>query len=372
MPEHVNLKKPNFLIGLLFALIFILPSCKENVGDKETAEKDLTYLAPADSVDFVYSSPSWKRNTSNYLENRFGQSLLLNFDSKFLYESINSENELHTFNSQTNEHTYSRPICSGKIDAFKLDSSYIYLLCNGVFYVKDHQLNTIDSFIYTPPVLKGKHDVDFSVENNSNLFKIKDYFVLLYYIVDEKPDNTEIYRNTDYLFYFFNRDTAFFANKQCQDLDSSFQYFRYPVVASDREFLYHTPRVMNCISKSSGNRTLIHAPIDTLQSNYLNIKPNDQYQISKLKKYRFSSDYNRDILLSGDFVYLVREIPARIYYKDNVRMYETVLELKKFDKQLHLINTTHIKDHIYSYGLIEGSKLFLFNFFKNKYFIYEI
>jgi hypothetical protein len=372
MPEHFKLKKPNFLIGLLFTPIFIFLSCKEGSHESESSDQNLTYLAPVDSVDFAYSSPSWKRNTSNYLENRYGQNLYLTSDKKFLYASINSDNELHAFNSKTNEHTYSKQICSGRIDAFKIDSSLMYLLYNNMFYVKDHQLKTIDSFVYTPPVINQKHSIDFSIENNSNLFKIKNYFVLLYYVVDEKPDDTEIYRNTEYLFYFFNRDTAFFANKQCQELSSSFQYFRYPVVASNDEYLYHTPRVMNCISKSSENKTLIHALIDTVKSNYLAIKPNDQYEISRLKKYRFSSDYNRDILLSNNCIYLIKEIPAKIYYKDNVRMYETVLELKKFDKQFNLVKSTYIKDHIYSYALIEGNKLLLFNFFKNKYFTYEI
>lgn len=372
MIKHFNLKRPNFSIGLFFTVLTILVGCNDNNGDNEVSKNILTYISPIDSTEFNYSSASRKDNHNDFSEIRFGQNLYLTSDKQMFYASINSDNELHTFNFKTTEHTYSKPICSSKIDAFKIDSSEIYLLYDSVFYVKDYQLNTLDSFVYTHPKIDQKHAIDFSSENNSNLFKIKNYFVLMYYVVDEKPDNTNVYKNTEYLFYYFNRDTSFFASKGCPELATTFQYFRYPAVASDGEFLYHTPRVINCISKSDEHKTWINSPINKLKNNYLSINPEDQYQISKLKRYRFSTDYNRDLILTKNNIYLIKEIPSKIYYEQNVRMYETVLELKKFDKQLNLIKTTYIKDKIYSYALIKEGKLLLFNFYKNKYYTYEI
>ena len=367
MFEKFNLKQPNFLIGLLFAIFSI------QIGCKEKAENDQrSYLTPIDSLNFNYTSDSWRGDRSDYLEYRFGRNMFNDSNKTFLYISIDSDNRLHTFNFNTNTHTYSKQICNSKIDAFKIDRSFIYLLYDSIFYVKDYQLNTIDSFVYNPPNISQKHDIDFSVENNSNLFKIKDYFVLMYYVIDEKPDGTNIYRNTDSLFYYFNRDTAFFANKTCPEADTTFQYFRYPVVANDFEYLYHTPRVMNCISKSIELKTLINTSIDTLKNNYLTLKHEDQYEISKLKTYRFSTHYNRDIIASKNYIYLIKEIPSKIYYVNNVRTYDHLLELKKFDKHLNIINTFYIKDKVYSYAFIEGNKLYLFNFNKSKCLKYEI
>lgn len=207
--------------------------------------------------------------------------------------------------------------------------------------------------------------------NKFNLFKIKDYYVVMYYVVD-KGVNNDLYRNTKKKFYYFNHDTAFFANKGCEHMDTTFQYFRYPAVFSDLEFIYHSPRVMNCISKSNEVKTLINSPIDTIHSNYLSIKIDDQYQISKLKKYRFSTDYNKEIIGSGNYIYLLKEYAHEIFYQNNVRNYNRKIKVVKFDKDLNITSNYYINNNSYSVSYMKNNRLYLFNFKTNKCLIYEV
>lgn len=369
MRSIFHFKHPVFLIGVLFLSVFLLIGCDES---KELSTENKILLTPIDSLIYDYSSDTQKITNPDYSENRYGYYIFLDSNEQFIYLSINSDNQLHKFNFDSNVHSYSEKICNSNIDAYMIDSSNIYLLYNNIFYIKNHQLKTIDSFTYESPNLSQKHAIDFSVENNANLFRIKDYFALMYYVVDEMPDGTNLYRNSDELFYFFNRDTAFFASKGCNELNTSFQYFRYPAIISDNEFLYHTPRVMNCLSKSNSVSTFQNSKIDGVGKNYLTINHSDQYEISKLKKYRFSTDYNRDLILSGSFIYLIKEIPDKIYYEKNVRTYEHVLEIKKFDKKLKHIKTSYIKDKIYSFAFVKEGNLYLFDINRNKALIYEI
>lgn len=369
MTNKLKVIHSNFLIGVLFLSIFFLISgCDKN----KIIDKERTFLTPIDSIHFNYSSDSWKGINSNYSENRYGRKLMLDSNNNFWYFSIDSENQLHKFNFGTNKHSYSKKICNYKIEAYKLDTSLIYLLFDNKLVIKDYHLNTIDSFVYLAPTINKKHGIDFDLENSHSIFKVKNYLALLYYVVDTMSDGTNFYRMSDPLFYFFNRDTAFFASNGCYKTDTSFQYFRYPNVISDQEYLYHAPKVMNCISKSNEISTLLNVQIDTIRNNYLSINHSDQYQISKLKKYRFSSDYNREIKVSENFIYLLKEIPSKIYYEDKVRKYEHFLEISKFNKQLKLIETLNIKDKFYSFSFIKNKKLYLFDIYKNKCLIYEI
>lgn len=359
---------PSFIVGVLLLSIMTTMGCNEN---QEGINKRV-FLMPIDSLVFNYSSDSRQKSNPDYAENRFGYAIFRDTSHHFRYFSIDSENQLHTFDFGTNSHSYSEKIVEGNIQAYLLDSLSLKIIVDNIFYIKDYQLKTIDSFKFTPPTFEKKHGIDFSVENSSNLFKVRDYFVLMYYIIDELPDGTNIYRNSNELFYFFNRDTAFFSGKGCQELDNSFQYFRYPAIASDHEHLYHTPRVLNCISKSNHIATVLNSKVDTNRANYLSINHYDQYEISKLKKYRFSTDYNRDLILSDKHLYLIKEIPEKIYYKDNVRMYQHILEIKKFDKQLKSLKTFYIQDKFYSFAYILDEKLYLFNIQQNKAFIYDL
>lgn len=367
MIRKFKLQQPNYSIGLLFIILAIQTGCKENINTDQKS-----YLSPVDSLAFNYTSASWRGNDPNYSDYRFGKHMFIDSSRTFVYVTIDSDKQLHTYNFKTSMHTYSKQICSSNIDAFKIDSSLVYLVFDGTFYVKDYQLNTIDSFPYASPNITQKHDIDFSIENNSNLFRIGNYYALMYYVVDEKPDGTNLYRNSDRLFYYFNRDTAFFANKTCPEADTTFQYFRYPAVTNDSEHIYHAPRVLNCISRSNWDGTSINTSIDTSKNNYLTIRADEQYEISKLRTYRFSTDYNRDLIASGNYIYLIKEFPNKIYYENNVRTYDHILEVKKFDKQLKVIKTFYIKDNSYSFAFIEDNKLYLFNLDKNKCLVYEI
>lgn len=363
-------KQSNHLIGLLFALIYILVGCnhqQEKLKSK-ILYTGISYVSAIDSVSFNYESESWKGSNSDYNDYRYGQNIFVDSSKSFRYVSINSENELHFFDFHTNEHSYSKPICNDKIDAYKIDSSLIYLLYNNIFYVKDYQLKTLDSFVYKQPNIRYQHDIDFSIENSSNLFKIKQYFVLMYYVIDKTGE----YRNTKYLFHYFNKEVSFFANKMCDELDTSFQYFRFPAVTSDNNFLYHTPRVLNCVSKSNELKTVKHVAIDTAKNNYLSLDHEDQYHISRLKKYRFSTDYNKDLICSGDNVYLLKEFTKEKSFKNGIQVYKHNLELIKFDKKLNKLKSIYIKENLYDYALIFNKRLYLFNFQKNKYYIYDI
>lgn len=366
------LKYPNYLIGVLLFTVFFIGCDREN-QDKVIYQEKFDYLSPIDSISFNYvlNLPK-ERNEEIYPDNRYGQNIHLDSNGCFIYTNINSLNELHTFNFCTNEHTFSETICNYRIDAFKIDSSRIYLLYNDTFYIKDYNLNTLDSFKFSSPTFNQKNRIDFTIENNSNLYKIKDYFALMYYVVDIEEDNSETYRNTDSLFYFFNRDTSYFAIRGCEESHVDFQYFRYPAIISDSDYLYHVHRTVNCISKSNEKSTIINKPIESTKNNYLNISNEDQYQISKLKKYRFSSDYNREILNYENYIFLIKEIPSKIYLEDDIINYNHILQIRKFDKQLNDIGNYYIKDNSMSYSFIKKGQLLIFSFTKQKYYIYEM
>ncbi|MCO5259607.1 MAG: hypothetical protein M9916_05640 [Crocinitomicaceae bacterium] len=363
-----NFKEANLRISFLLILMYSLLGCNSNSNQRIKESDKITYLHPVDSISFTYQSSSWKGNSSNYTENQYGQNMFIDSNNNFKYVSINSRNEIHVFDFGTNQHSYSEPITSSNLEAWLIDSNLIYLLYNDTLHIKDYDLNTIDAFAYKKPKIKLPHGIDFSVENNNSLFKVNDYYVLMYYVVDKN----EWYRNTKYLFYYFNQDTSFFSNKVCEELETSFQYFRYPVIASDGFFLYHAPRVLNCISKSNELKTQNHSIIDNLKNNYLSLKHIDQYQISKLKKYRFSTDYNKEVFITTDYVYLLKEFPIDIHVENNIQIYNHNLELIKFDKNLKKISSYYIKDNVYYYAFMKEKKMYLFNFKKNKYYVYEI
>jgi len=376
MPVKLNIKHPNFLIGVLFVSLLFLFGCnevKKTGNELNFLKEEKSFLAPFDSLSYNYSSDSWKGKLANYSENRYGQMLTLDSGNNFCYLSIDTDNELHRFNFSTNEHSYSSKICNSTIQAYKIDSSLIYLLYDDILFIKNFQLNTIDSFSYKHPVIDQQHGIDFTLENNSNLFKMKDYFALMYYVVDELPDGSGLFKNSENLFYFFNKDTSFFSGEGCEKLqDSVFQYFRYPTVTNDNGSIYHAPRVLNCISKTSEVSTIINSEIDAKTNNYLTINHLDQYEISKLKKYRFSTDYNREIINSGAYIYLIKETPDKIYYENGVRKYKHSLELRKFDMELNFIKTYYIQNKFYSFTYIDNDKLYLFDIYNNNAIIYEL
>jgi len=362
-------KHLNLMVGVLF-LSFIFFSCHSS-GNRP--DNEFTYVLPVDSFTFDYKSKTRKSLSSKYSENRYGRKIVRDKDGTLKYLSIDSDKQLHQFLFKSNSHTYSEKICNKEIDGYMIDSSLIYLLYDSTFYIKDFNLSTIDSFKFRPPSLTQKHGIDFSGENGSNLFRFKEYFFLMYYVIDKLKDGDEIYRNSDYLFYFFNKDTAFFASKGCEELQETFQYFRYPSVANNNKYIFHAPKVLNCISKSNEERTKINASIDSTQNhNYLKINHSDQFVISRLKKYRFSTDYNKNILLTDKYVLLLKEIPERIYLEENVRKYDIVLQIDKFDLDLNFIKSFYIKDKSYSEAYVEKDSLYLFKLNKNKTFVYEI
>ncbi|MDR9399715.1 hypothetical protein [Salibacter sp.] len=367
---NIDFMQPKYLFGLFFIIALVLIGC--NNYDENIHKDEISYIIPIDSIEFNYNLDSLEnKNDKGYKLNLYGQHITVLPNQDFRYTSITSQNELHTFYSSTNRHVFSDPVLKSKIDAYKVDSSYLYLLSNNTLYKKDHKLNTVDSFKFITPTINKKHGVDFSLQNNSNLFKIKDYFILLYYVVERNTDNSSVYKNTNPIFYYFNRDTSYFAGSGCKS-DSTYQYFRYPAIAADSNFLYHAPRVLNCISKSNEFKTLLTAPIDTLNGNYLTINYDDQYQISKLKRYRFTTDYNKDIIVTKSNLFLLKEYASKIFYRNNIRNYNRNIELKKFDKKLNLIKTYHIKNNKYSYALIKKGKLYLLSLRNNKCYIYEI
>ncbi|MDR0801172.1 hypothetical protein [Fluviicola sp.] len=366
-------RQAGLISGLLALLIAIaLTACKENgESNNKGAISGIPYISAIDSVSFNYQSPSWKGGGHDYSDDQFGRYISVDSNNHFRYISINSYNELHTYDFSTHVHTYSRPVCKAKIEAFKIDSSLIYLLYNDTLFVKDFQLNTVDSFTYKRPNILQKHGIDYDSENSSNLFKVNNYYVLMYFVVYKIGDHEE-YRNSKYLFHYFNKDTSFFANKVCNELDTSSIYFRYPAVTSDGQFLYHAPRMKNCISKSNELKTLLHVSIDKTKNNYLPFHHGDQFQISVLKKLRFSSDYNKDILISGNHVILLREFLKESYYKNNIQNYNLDTEIIIFNKDLKKIRSYFIKDNGDFYSLVKNNKLYLFNVFRNKYYVYEI
>ena len=129
---------------------------------------------------------------------------------------------------------------------------------------------------------------------------------------------------------------------------------------------------MNCISKSNSSLTVKHNRIDENKNGYLKLNPEDQYQISKLKKYRFTSFYNKSLIHSGENTYLIREFLHDSHYKKGIKNYNHDIELIVFNKNLEKQKSLFIKDNAYSFTFIKEGKLYLFNIQKNKYYIYEI
>ncbi len=240
-----------------------------------------------------------------------------------------------------------------------------------MFYIKDFQLNTVDSFPYIQPHIIQTHGFEFNVPNNNNLFKIDNYYAVTYYIVEKVSGSEDIYKTTDRIFYYFNRDTAFFENDACYDLDTSFQYFRELAIASDGEFLFHAPTVLNCISKSNQNGTILHNRISETH-NYLSFHPEDIYQISKMKEYRFSTDFNEIILVDGSYIYLIKGIAHKIYTKNNVKKYDRCFEVIKMDKELNVVDKKYINKQYLTYVYIDNGILYLFELKKGKCYLYEV
>lgn len=364
------MKQPKRNFGLLLFLIVLFTRCEDSevkIKKSNIQKNDLKFATPTDSVVFNYNSKSWKKSNYEYIENLYGQNIFRDLNNHIIYASINSLNELHTFDFNTNKHHYSKQITKNKIDAFLIENDCINILVDNNLIVKDFKLRTIDSFAFKTPIIKLENGIDFSLENKSNLFKVNNYYVIMYYIVDHN-----IYRNSKKLFYYFNRDTSFFNNQMCDELEHSFQYFRYPAICSDGGYLIHSPRVLNCISKSNESKTLIHKNISTNNNIYLKINHEDQYEISKLKKYRFRTYYNKELLWDKTNYYLIQEFPSNITYVKNIPTYKHSLKLIKFDSRLKRIKSIVIKDNVYNALLINEGMLYLFNFKKNRYYRYEI
>lgn len=361
------LAHPSCIVGVC---IFLFCCSCENRGVVQNDTE--SYLKPLDTLFFNYSSNTDKSG-SEYLDNRYGYRIVGLPDGSFKYYSIDSDNQFHEFDFKTSTHTYSENRFQGEIDAYLIDTTEVYLLSGNWLYVLDYQLTIIDSFFYsTPHVPHEKYGIDFSLESGSNLYRVDDYFVLLYYVVDELEDGTGLYRNTDSLFYFFNADTAFFTGRGCAERDTAFQYFRYPCIAVNNGFIFHSPKMLNCIAKSDENSTILSRKIDTVRKNYLSFRHSDQYQMSKLKRYRFSSDYNRELVIDQGRMFLFTQIPEKIYYKENVRKYEHIFQLNEFDENLVLKKTSYIKHDSYSFSYLNDDTLYLFNKFKNRAVLYEL
>lgn len=365
-------RQPFLLFGLLLFIISSFSCNNNNNAGKPLSKVSYDYLLPVDSINFDYTTGSKLSSNTEYSEDFYGQNRVWLKDGSFLYASINSRKELHVFDFKTNKHQYSKQICPYSIKAYRVDSGAIYLIYNGFFYKKNFQLKTLDSFRYPAPSISKPHGIDYDKENNANLFKVGDYFALMYYIIDKAKDGSDSYRHTNYLFYYFNKDTSFFADKGCLDKNPSFEYFRYPALTSDGGYIYHAPRVKNCLAKSNYLKTLFTKPIDSSKNNYLTLQPNDQYLVSKVKRFRFSTDYNRDLLVTPNSLFLLKGFPKRIYKKKGITKYERNLELIEFDKQLNVKNHFYIRDTKYTFVFINGRNLFLFNFEKGKYYVYKI
>lgn len=83
-------------------------------------------------------------------------------------------------------------------------------------------------------------------------------------------------------------------------------------------------------------------------------------------------DYNKDFLYLDDCVYLLKEFLQEIYFVKNVQNYKYNLEVVCFDKNLKKIGIFFIKDNFYDYVFVKDSCFYFFNFYKKKYYIYEI
>ena len=124
------------IIGVLLAIFFF--SCSNESFDEEKYElllDDIIYLKPVDSLFFDFDSETRdlvNYYDNNYVENRYGYHLFVDSNEIFNYVSIDSYNRLHIFNFKTYVHSYSEPICNCNIDAYKIDSEYLYVLCDRV------------------------------------------------------------------------------------------------------------------------------------------------------------------------------------------------------------------------------------------------
>lgn len=359
---------PFFLLGCIFVFSQCELTQTTNVNNKIEKKK---FINPIDSISFNYKLD--EEFSDIYYDERYGKIILIDSTNGFIFKSINSNNQLHEFDFKANKHSFSKSITNNSIKAYKLDTNLFYLLVDSIFYIKDYDLKTIDSFVYHPPVIINRHDIDFSIEDKSNLFKIKDFFVTIYYEVDKTQKGDDLYKNTDELFYFFNKDTSFFYGKNClNENDTLFQYYRFPNVVSDNNYLYHTPKILNCISKTGAKSTMISKQIDSLKNNYLSLNYEDQFEISKLKKYRFTTYYNKELITNNNYLYLLREVLDSVYYVKGIREYNRSIEIIKFDKNLNKLNSFYVKIQYYNYALVINDKIYFFNFDKNIIYVYKI
>lgn len=367
-----NKKALGACTGVLLFCISLLGGCADNNETSIYLDGEIPFLEPVDTLTFHYENTSIKANSTGYSENRYGQVVLMDSNNNWHYWSIDSDKQLHHYDFRTGVHSYSDTITGESIQAYKLDASFIYLLYGDYLYVKDYTLHSLDSFPFPRPVIDQMHGIDFSIENSYNLVKTNQYFMLMYYVVDKQENGTSRYRNTYDAFYFFNRDTSFFAIRGCVSADSVFQYFRYPALTYDGEYLYAAPRVKNCIARFSESLVAEYSVIEEDRNNYLTLEHADQYEISKLKKYRFSSDYNRDILIDGHHVYLIKEVPRKIYLENGVRMYDRILKVVAFNKDLSGSHSAYLEDQKYQISWVHKDRLYLFDFSKNYALVYEI
>lgn len=356
--------------GVLFLLILTMFSCNQ-ISERSSGSESgqINFVTPVDSGGFEFSSPSLKTEDVNYSDNRYGSEFFIDKTGNLAYFSIDSEKEIHRYNIGGSEHSYSEKIIEGEIEGFRIEDSTIYILADSIFYVKNHGLQTLDSFNYLPPKIENKYGIDFSTEVGFNLFKVQDFYGIIYYEVDSE---TGVYGTTDSLFYLFNADTAFFTGHLCPSIATSFQYFRYPCLDVDNEFIYHAPKVGNCISKTRiGGETLTKSITDD-SNRYLDLKVEDQYQISLLKKYRYTTDYNRKIMVNDDNIFLVKEFLIDAYQENKITKYNRGIEVVKFDKDLSLVKTYRLDVPSFSHAVLDGNKLIILSLYREKFYVYEV
>lgn len=366
MVNFKTIKQSSVTVGLFLIVIF---NCGCNQNQQNT--RIIDYLEPIDSV-LIKGFNDTTIMALNSNPNRYGEFLFRDSNDCFVYRSLNSNNQLHMYNICTNVHDYSERLFDNEINAALLDTHFMYVLTENQFYQMDYQLKIIDSFFFKQPKINLNHGIDFDFENHSNLFKVNEYFVVMYYEIVDKSDGTKIYQNTNPIFYYFNKDTAFFASNSPSLKDSSFQYFRYPAIASDQNHLYHIERMNNHLLKSNQTEVSERTIIDSVQSNYWSMKHEDQYNLSKMKKIRFSTHYNRQVLAGKEHVLVATEYPSKIANVDGIRTYNHDIILRFYDKSLNRLKSYRIRDNAISYIYYSRSLLYIFNFHKQKYYVYKV
>lgn len=360
--------------GLFICFIFLIMGCDSNenevILDRNISSK--YFLEPIDSVKFHSNFDSLRSENKSFLDHRYGYSILMDSNNLFNLTSINSNNEVVRYNFNSGNITNFGKTTNFDIEAFKIDKDEILLMYNDSLHVVDFELSSIKSIRFPKANIKRKHDIDFSMENRSNVFEYKNNYFLLYYIVNENNEGEEIYANTDPLLYFFDADTSYFTGSLENDTMFLFQYFRYPVINTDSSYIYFSSRVSNSLTMADENGNIKTIQIDETDNKYLPFEYRDQYQISKIKKYRFSSAYNKEILINSKHLFLIREIPTKIYINEGIKEYETKLEVIVYDKELNRLKNFFIDKSSYSYITLKEEKLYLFNLLKQKYYEFEV